>query len=318
MNALHRAPSITADTLATATPYSVVAPTRPDALLGTSPAVTQLRDQIRRIAPYFRTAMLTGARHCGDADVAAALHRLSPLADRPTLTLDPTDAEMMLGEGFPPAAVSEAGLLFLTWPERLSRSAQMTLLRLLRQRKPLPPRVVTFAEHGLRPLVSTGNFSNELESTLGALRIALPTLRDRAEDVPALLLAHLEDAARRANRPLPTITPALLESATRHDWPGNLRDLRAVSEVLLHSNAPILDAEALEAAIDAIPSGLAADRRAVRLIRLDQLIQEHVRAVLLACNGNKLRAAEVLGISRSTLYRMLDNPAAFTQLPMAG
>jgi len=116
-----------------------------DLLLGSSAAMTQLRGQIQRIAPYFRTAMLTGARHCGDRAVAALLHERSPLADRPMLTLDPTEAEMMLGESFPPSAVTEAGMIFLTWPERLSRTAQLTLLRLLRQRKPVPPRIVIFA-----------------------------------------------------------------------------------------------------------------------------------------------------------------------------
>jgi DNA-binding NtrC family response regulator len=290
----------------------------PEILSGSSSAITQLRGQIQRIAPYFRTAMLTGARHCGDHAVAALLHKLSPLADRPLLTLDPTDAEMMLGEPFPPAAVTDAGMLFLTWPERLSRSAQLTLLRLLRQRKPLPPRVVIFAEHGLRPLVSTGNFSAELESTLSALRITLPTLRDRPEDIPALLHTYLEQGALQAGRPIPQLTPAFTDAAQQHNWPGNLRDLRAFTGLLLQQDPTVpLDAETFHGTLQTVPTGPPADRRAVRLIRLEQLIQEHVRAVLLACNGNKLRAAEILGISRSTLYRMLDNPSSFNQLPMA-
>jgi len=119
--------------------------------------------------------------------------------------------------------------------------------------------------------------------------------------------------------PVPKLTQTFLDAARQHTWPGNLGEMRAIVEhLLLHANDLPLDAEAFAAAVDSVPSGPPADRRAVRLIRIDQLIQEHVRAVLLACNGNKLRAAEVLGISRSTLYRMLDNPAAFTQLPMAG
>jgi DNA-binding NtrC family response regulator len=281
--------------------------------------MTQLRSQIQRIAPYFRTAMLTGARHCGDHAVAALLHQLSPLADRPLVILDPTDAEMMLGEPFPPSAITDAGMLFLIWPERLSNTAQMTLLRLLRQRKPTPPRVVIFAEHGLRPLVSTGAFSAPLEATLSALRIALPTLRERADDIPSLLHTHVGQAAAQAGHPIPQLTPALLEAAQQHTWPDNLRDLRAVAGLLLQQNPTTpLDADTFQSILQAVPTGPPADRRAVRLIRLEQLIQEHVRAVLLACNGNKLRAAEVLGISRSTLYRMLDNPAAFTQLSMTG
>jgi DNA-binding NtrC family response regulator len=244
------------------------------------------------------------------------------------LTLNAADAELLLGDSFPPAAVTDAGMLFLTWPERLSRSAQMTLLRLLRNRKPLPPRIVIFAEHGLRPLVSTGNFSPELEASLSALRITLPSLRDRADDIPALLTSLTAEAATRASTPSPTaspqITPApalapeLLEAATRHAWPENLKELRAVAEHLAAQNPAVpLGADALKSALEAIPTGPPADRRAPRLISLEQVIQEHVRSVLLACNGNKLRAAEVLGISRSTLYRMLDNPASFSPMSMA-
>jgi two-component system response regulator HydG len=304
-------------------------------LQGKSPAIQHLKGQIQRIAPYFRTAMLTGERYCGDVAVATALHQLSPFSHRPLVTLSATDAELMLGESFPSPIAAEAGMLLITWPERLSRSAQMTLLRLLRNRRPTPPRIVVFAEHGLRPLVSTGNFSPDLEATLGALRIHMPALRDRREDVPALLQASVHDAALRAQLPLPQLTTTLLEAAAQHSWPGNLRDLRMLSEWLVQHASELaateagspeseaatvkLDVDVFAAALESVPSGPPVDRRAVRLIRLDQVIQEHVRAVLLACNGNKLRAAEILGISRSTLYRMLESPQTPSQtLSMAG
>lgn len=293
--------------------------------------------------------MLTGERYCGEAAVAALLHQQSPFSHRPMVTLNATDAELMLGESFPSPIAAEAGMLLITWPERLSRSAQMTLLRLLRNRRPTPPRIVVFAEHGLRPLVSTGNFSADLEATLGALRIHMPALRDRREDIPALLQASVHDAALRAQLPLPQLTTSLMEAAAQHSWPGNLRDLRMMSEWLVQrasevgspsstlgtpssstpmpdaelsrpeTNSVTLDVDIFSAALESVPSGPPVDRRAVRLIRLDQVIQEHVRAVLMACNGNKLRAAEILGISRSTLYRMLESPQQPTQnLSMAG
>jgi DNA-binding NtrC family response regulator len=322
MDATFRAPSQNESAANTTPSPAAERIPRPDALLGNSPVIQQLRGQIQRIAPYFRTAMLTGERYCGDAATADLLHRLSPLAHRPLITLNAADAELMLGESFPSSTVLDAGMLYLTWPERLSRSAQMTLLRLLRHRKSPPPRIVIFAEHGLRPLVSTGNFSPELEASLSALRITLPSLRDRVQDVPALLHAYLAHAAARASRQPPELSPSLLEAAMQHPWPSNLRDISAVATLLLgHEPGSAIDADGLRAALETIPVGPPVDRRAVRMIRLDQVIQEHVRAVLLACNGNKLRAAEVLGISRSTLYRMLESPTAATainSLRMAG
>jgi two-component system response regulator HydG len=275
-------------------------------LAGNSAAITRLRSQLRRIAPYFRTALLTGEQGCGDVAVARALHELSPLRERVFLELAPAETKLWLSGGGASASLATAGMIYIPQPERLDRAEQAALLRLLRTRGAYSPRIVAYAEHGLRPLVSSLGFLPELAATLGSLQIALPPLRERPDDIPALLDGILRGMPEAGS--LPSLSPSLLEAAKTQPWPGNLDQLESiVRRMLERSNGAPLDATALLEALDALPRPTH-DRRAVRLVRLDQIIQEHVRAVLFACGGNKLRAAEILGISRSTLYRMLDTP----------
>jgi DNA-binding NtrC family response regulator len=278
-----------------------------DWLAGSSAAITQLRGQIRRIAPYFRTAMLTGEPGCGELAAARMLHQLSSRCREAFLEIGPAEAEALLGAEDSFSAVAGYGTLYVRQPERLSRTAQRTLLRLMRERGAQAPRIVAFAERGLRPLVGAGGFSPELADALGAIRIALPPLRERREDVPDLLTHMLRHTATRLGVIPPEVGGDLLEAAMRSVWAGNLPQLqKAVGGLMERAGGAVLHAADLEAVMGAIPSAVQRERRDVRMVSLETVVHDHIRAVLFACNGNKLRTAEVLGISRSTLYRMLD------------
>jgi two-component system response regulator HydG len=295
-------------------------------LAGPSAAMAKLNAQIRRVAPYFRTALLTGEPNCGEESTARALHTLSPMASRPFLRLTAAEAQQRFGASIGYESVAAEGLLYLPQPERLPRTTQTALLRLVRERGPHAPRIVVFAERGLRPLVSSGAFSTELADTLGALRIAMPPLRERPEDIPSLLGELILDRAHSLRIIPPDLTADLFEQAAKSSWPGNLLQLAATASALLdQSSESLLSAHHLHIALGNIPQPPAVDRREVRMVKLDRIIHEHIRAVLFACNGNKLRAAEILGISRSTLYRMLESPLpeeasapAASSLSMAG
>ncbi len=288
-------------------------------LAGSSMAMTQLRAQIRRVAPYFRTALLTGERGCGEESAARLLHQLSPLSHRPFVALTPAAVELLFGGNRLPESVETQGMLYISRPERLPRTVQIALLRLVRKHGSQAPRIVAFAERGLRPLVSSGGFSADLADSLGALRITLPSLRDRKEDIPALLTHILHDVATQSGITPPQLAPDLLDAAMTLTWPGNLNQLHAAAAGLIeHPSGPVLHALDLEAVLGTIPQSPLHDRREIRLMRLDDIIQEHIRAVLFACNGNKVRTAEVLGISRSTLYRMLDAQVQSTPSSCSG
>ena len=278
-------------------------------LAGPSLAITQLRGQIRRVAPYFRTAVLTGERGCGGEAVAHILYQLSPLSHRPFVNLTSAEANLLFGEGCESSDLAGTGMFYLPRPERLSRTAQTGLLRLIRRRGPLSPRIVAFAERGLRPLVSASGFSADLAECLGALRIAIPPLRDRGEDIPQLLAHMLETIAAQSGISTPQLAPDLVNAARKIPWHGNLPQLYSAAEGLMERATHLaLHASDLDGVLGTFPQSSTRDRHEIRMMRLDDIIQEHIRAVLFACNGNKLRTAEVLGISRSTLYRMLETP----------
>ncbi len=100
-----------------------------------------------------------------------------------------------------------------------------------------------------------------------------------------------------------------MDAARILPWPGNLPQLYSAAEGLMkHANRRVLHASDLDAVLGSASQPASPHPQETRMLRLDDVIQEHIRSVLVACNGNKLRAAEVLGISRSTLYRMLDIP----------
>lgn len=279
-------------------------------LAGASSPITNLRAQIQRVAPYFRSALLVGEPGCGEEAVAQVLHHLSPISQRRFISLNAADALPLFREHRSDDALASVGMFYIPRPDRLPGSIQASLLGLARRYGPQAPRIVAFAEHGLRPLVTTNGFSPELAEFLGSLRIAIPPLRDRREDIPQLLSASVQRIAIQSGVPIPQLAPDLTDAARLLPWSGNLPQLRAAAKGLLErANRNILHAPDLDAVLGILSQPPAPQAHQPRMICLEDVVQEHIRSVLFACNGNKLRTAEVLGISRSTLYRMLDAPA---------
>jgi two-component system response regulator HydG len=274
-----------------------------------------LRAQIVRIAPYFRIASLSGAPGCGEEQVARALHEGCPHGDMPFRILTAAEAEARFATKVQP--VSD-GFLYLSEAEHLSAAAQAGLLRLLRERSRRPLRVVAFTGRGLRPLLSAGAFNPELARLLGDLTVTLPPLRERRADLTLLIHTLVKERSRGLATPPPYLSDNFLQAVTTYNWPGNLEQMQAVVAWLLQSRTGTLQALDLSAALDATSRAMAKAEPQVRLVPLDHVVHEHIRSVLMACNGNKLRAAEVLGISRSTLYRMLDTVTSFNPFQLAG
>jgi DNA-binding NtrC family response regulator len=282
-------------------------------LIGPSSAIGALWAQMRRVAPHFRMMMLNGEPGTGAEAAARVLHDLSPIAGSPFYALNADEAERLLTRTLedPTTTMPLNGTLFFRSVERLSLPSQSGLLRQFYLGSPRALRVIAFTRNGLRPQLSAGSFLPELASALSAVRLRLPALRERAQDLPLLVEHFLQQYATETGAPLPILTSDFLPTVCKYEWPGNLNQLASVLRQLLNEagDAPLSSAS-LGTVLTQSESRSAHQSPAPRLVTLERIVQEHIRSVLLACNGNKLRAAQVLGISRSTLYRMLESPTA--------
>jgi DNA-binding NtrC family response regulator len=314
---------------------AAAAPFRSYALLGESPAVRRLRSQVQRIAPYFRTALIRGEAGTGKQLVARSIHALSPAAEGPFIIADAPALAESLAERQGASAASAllesvaGGTLFLDAIGEVPYAQQATLLHFLdasEERRPAnislvaePRRPVTrilAATHrDLRTAAAIGQFRPELYARLSTVEILVPPLRQRTEDLTQIAAGLLRAIAHKQGHATRTPTPAAMLRLQRHAWPGNLRELKRVLVQAAstaasdrHHDPGVLAPEHLltltETAASTTPSA------APPVERLHDVMHQHVLKVLTHCAGNKLRAAELLGISRSTLYRMLESSAA--------
>jgi DNA-binding NtrC family response regulator len=274
-------------------------------LSGDSPAMCRVRSQLERIAPYVRTALITGEKGTGKEHVARALHARGPGAAGPFVMRDATQfAKEIIGPGQSDARCMEAqgGTLFLTRIGRVPLAQQAALLWMLQQQGMRTGResrgvrgdlrIVVSSDRDLRPLVTMGQIRSDLHRRFAAVEIALTPLRKRPEDIVGVAGTMLRRVGGRG------ISAEALARLEHHRWPGNVRELQEVVEraVSLAGNA-VLEARHLF-----LPEHF----EEPHLDRLQDVVRRHVLEVLTRCSGNKLRASEMLGISRSMLYRMLD------------
>ena len=298
--------------------HTLSMPTRPQptasanlglTLLGPSPAMSQLWSQLRRLAPYVRNVLLTGEQDCGQEAVARLLLDLSPQNRRTFVQITAAEAETRLVRSTNFTTLPSDLFLYLPEIDQFSLEAQDGLLRLMRTRRSRPFTLVASTSEDLRGLAGVGRFSTELADALSCVRLAIPCLKDRPEDIPMLVSQMLSAQTENSRKPVPQVTDDFLRAAMEHTWPGNLRELARTLTTLSPTSGELRAADLHRVLVTQRPHR-AAESTPVRMVTLDSVVQEHISGVLRACRGNKLRAAEVLGISRSTLYRMLDGPAA--------
>jgi len=295
-------------------------------IIGSSTAMKRLRQQVRRIGPHFRTVLVSGEAGTGKELVARALHRMSPACEGPFVVCHGAAVAEALAECEGGANTTDdagrlmkgavRGTLFLDRISDMPLEVQGRLLRVLTQHEltqsrgnepqRMDLRIIASTEEDLRILVSTGRFSQELYQRLATVDISLPPLRERIEDLSELARCFLERFATLYGRGVREIADEAIERMQQHRWPGNVRELESLlRNSVLRSRVDVLEAHDLpQYAETSAPEQLTTGTSGS--MRLHDVVEQHVLRVLKDCGGNKLRASEMLGISRSTLYRMLD------------
>ena len=320
------------------TPAPTLQPQTSSVLLGESHAARRLRIQVQRIAPYLRTALIVGEAGTGKEQIARALHRAGPQAEGPFITCSAVVfAESLFEEGSSADAASvlnsaRGGTLYLHGVDQLAYPLQGSLQRFLAQRESVrlagsatrttqrettpEVKVIAGSCRDLRTLSSIGQFRTELYAKLSVLEVRAPGLRERVEDIAVIADSLLSRAAREGGTGRKVLSAAAMERLESTDWRENLRELeQALVHGAEHAAGSVIEEAHLPAPLAAPhpagetpaefePNHGSEDR--LDEDRLEAVVQRHVIQVLTRCRGNKLRAAEILGISRSTLYRMLD------------
>jgi two-component system response regulator AtoC len=277
-------------------------------VVGVSAAWRKLLMQAEMAAPHVQVAAIEGEHGSGKQTLARYLFSRSPLA---AASFQRRDAREWLVADADPATL--AGFTYLDRVDLLAPPGQGLLLGVLKVLQDRPAgRAVVLAssQTSLRQMAGQGLLMPDLAFRLTAVRFAIPPLRQRREDIAPLAQGLLDRiCARYQQRPV-MLGPGALARLLQHNWPGNVRELASVLEAaLLEAADGVIRASDL-----AVPTGLDAQPELQPLLHaenlsLDAVIRHHVQSVLDLNRGNKLRAARQLGISRSTLYRILGNEA---------
>jgi two-component system response regulator AtoC len=274
--------------------------------VGVSAAWRKLIMQADMAAPYVHLATIEGEHGAGKHTLARYLYSRSPFSGG---NFQRRDAREWLVTDADPATIT--GFIYLDRVDLLAPPGQGLLLGVLKALQDRPPgRSVLLAssQTSLRQMAAQGLMLPDLAFRLTAVRFAIPPLRLRREDIAVLAQSLLDRiCARYQQRPV-QMAPGTLARLLQHHWPGNVRELASVLETaLLEASNGIIrpDDLSLSSGLEA-PTELRAAAHSDSL-NLDAIIQQHVQYVLDLNRGNKLRAARQLGISRSTLYRILGN-----------
>jgi DNA-binding NtrC family response regulator len=312
-------------------------------IVGTSPAIRQVLHLIRKVAPTDSSVLVLGESGTGKELVARALHRGSPRAERPLIVVNCAALQETLLESelfghekgaFTSAVAAKPGLLeladggtlFIDEIGEMAGALQAKLLRVLEdgwfrrvgatREIHADVRVVAATNKDLSAQVSAGRFRDDLYYRLNVITIQLPPLRQRPNDIPALVRHFLQRGPRGPRE----IDADALHYLTQYRWPGNVRELANVLE-----RAQIL-AERPTITLRDLPTEIvkpSAPTRGVEPFRtppsdstnLGAVECQHILHVLQSEGWNKARAARVLGVSRRRLYRLLEKHGLMNAAP---
>ncbi len=298
----------------------------------------ELLAEIQRVAPAESAVLLTGESGTGKALLAEALHRASARSEGPFVTVNcgALAAQALESELFgqvagavPGAAEDRPGLLraahggtlFLDDVGDMPSDLQSQLLRVLQERKVRPLggnhdvdvdlRIVSATSRDLRAAVDAGEFREDLFYRLNVVRLAVPALAERREDIPALATHFLKHASQSGERAARVFSPEAMELLVTADWPGNASQLaNLVEQIAALSPAPVISARLVEKVLGGESRGLPPLAQA-----RDEFVRNYLVQLLQTTRGNVSQASRLAQRNRTEFYKLLArhdiNPQSF-------
>lgn len=302
-------------------------------IIGKSPAMLKLFDVVKRVAPTKASVLITGESGVGKELIANALHNLSPRKDKPfikvhcaALAENLLESELFGHEkGSFTGAVSRkrgrfelahGGTIFLDEIGEINQQVQIKILRVLQEKMfervggeetiEVDVRVIAATNRDLEQEIAEGRFREDLFYRLNVVRVHVPPLRERKDDLPLMISSFVKEFARENGKVIESIEPKARQALYTYDWPGNVRQLRNCIE------SSVVMATGTTITLDELPPSIRdMDEVPAIAIPVGSTMADAEREVILqtlaAQNGNKSRTAEVLGIGRKTLHRKLDD-----------
>ena len=285
------------------------------------------------VAPTDSTVLITGESGTGKEVIARYIHQLSGRSDHAFLSINCGALPESLLESelfghvkgsFTGAvkdktglfAAAESGSFFLDEIGETTPSTQVKLLRVLQQREVIPvgatealavdTRVIAATNRDLDEEIKRGHFRADLYYRLNVIALHLPPLRQRADDIPVLAEAFLARSAVQRGEPVKTLSETALDALMAYQWPGNVRELEnALERAVILSTGDVVTPDSLPERVTARRAEPLVSDRIPSTPTLEAIERAYIQWVLQNEGGNKSRAADMLGIDPSTLYRKL-------------
>ena len=304
-------------------------------IVGKSPAMLEVFDFARKVARHYTNVLLIGATGTGKELVARAIHQISPVSQQKlavcncSALVDTLLESQLFGHvrgSFTGATDTRPGLfefanrgtVFLDEVGETSLPMQAKLLRVIQNReiqrvgspevRQIDVRLIAATNRDLRAEVLAGRFREDLYYRLSSIQIRIPTLTERLEDIPLLVQYFLKKYNDAYAKKISGLTRRAQGVLLQHSWPGNVRELEnVISSACITTSGDFIDLADLPEGLQ--HRGPRAPGDEWRPLSLEEVRKAHIHRVLDMCQGNRLRAAQVLGIGRTSLYRYLKQDA---------